>query len=143
MKASTREIKRGVSRRWKKAGLEQLELERVPHMSSWAGGSNRPVFSADTASKGHDRHHQSHADEMGISFKEWKRRAAAQLNAPDREDFLDWYDEKTESYSRFNQRDDTLAVRKQNGDVKTYFILQKSRQKFFLPQEYLEKISRK
>ena len=53
-------------------------------------GKDKPEFSSDTASKGHDRHHQSHADEMGISYKEWKRRAADLLNAPKSNDFLDW-----------------------------------------------------
>lgn len=138
-------------KRDKKGRFAEMEEGKMGTVGSGKGaihvqlgwGSNRPVFSSDTASKGHDRHHQGHADEMGISLKEWKRRAADLLNAPESNDFLDWYCEETESYSRFNQRDNTLAVEKQNGDIKTYFILQKSRQKFFLPQEYLEKMRRK
>lgn len=82
-------------------------------------------------------------DGMGISFREWKRRAAAQLNASDSEDFLDWYDEEDETYSRFNKRDGTLAVGNREGDVRTYFFLQKSKRKFVLPQEYLERVDRK
>lgn len=80
---------------------------------------------------------------MGISFKEWKQRAAKLLNSPESEDFIDWYNEEDETYNRFSKRDGTLAVGNQNGDVRTYFYLQKSKRKFFLPQECLEQVDKK
>lgn len=143
--------KRTYYKRDKKGRFAEVEEGQVGTVGTGKGavnvrlgwGDNRPIFTADTASKDHDRHHQGHADEMGISFKEWKRRAADLLNAPESDDFLDWYSEEDETYKRFNKRDNTLVVGNRDGDVLTYFILQKARKKFFLPQEYLEKLQRK
>jgi|GEM_PF-4189633 len=58
-------------------------------------------------------------------------------------DFLDWYNEKDETYSRFNKKDNILSVGNQKGDVHTCFYLQKSKRKFFLPQEYLDRADKK
>ena len=100
-------------------------------------GVEKPRFYPTTATKGHDRHHQDHADEMGLTLKQWKQQAAKLLNAVAEEDFIDWYIPDDETFNRFNKRNSVLAVGSSEGAIHTYFILQKSKYKFFIPNEYI------
>ena len=100
-------------------------------------GSDKPDFSAVTATKGHDEHHAKHAAEMGLNLRQWKQEAADLLNAEACENFYDWSIPAVEKFFRYDVTTSRLAVGDRNGNIKTYFILSKSARKQYLPKEYL------
>ena len=99
--------------------------------------ADKPKFYPETATKGHDRHHQKHADEMGITFKEWKRRAAALLNADASDDFLDWYDDEKSTFCRYEKTTQRIVFGTADGTINTYFQVDKHRLRWIMPIEYL------
>ena len=75
-------------------------------------------------------------------MKAWKRQAAELLNANPSDDYLDWVNEDGEC-SRYDLRSQRLVVGNASGMIKTYFLLDKSRLKYFIPEKLLAKIPHK
>ncbi|MBQ7516056.1 MAG: hypothetical protein IJS96_07205 [Schwartzia sp.] len=105
--------------------------------------ANKPVFSPETATKGHDTHHERHARNMGLTLKEWKQEAADLLNAEPAPAYLDWYQPDIKVFRRYDLRTGRLVSGTNEGEVKTYFDLDKSKRRIYLPKEYLALSRRK
>lgn len=100
----------------------------------------KPVFYPETATGGHDKHHSEHAKEMGISMKQWKQKAADILNDEAGEKYLDWYKERKRTFNRLIIDSKLLVVGSTDGEINTFFKLDKKLLKSYLPKEYLDKI---
>lgn len=103
-------------------------------------GNDKPHFWPETMTKGHDKHHEEHSREMGISLKQWKEDAAAILNEGASDRFIDWYDSKDKLYYRFVKKNHRLVVGSPSGTFKTYFIVTKRKLRNYLPAGYIDKI---
>ena len=133
MEKQTPPIKNGTVGEGKYAIIVQLGFESTA----------KPLFYAETASKGHDKHHEKHAAEMGISFKEWRKKACDLLNAEPCDYYLDWYIPGAERFFRYDLRTSSLVVGDTNGNIKTYFKLRKELIPDYIPQEYLAQLRKK
>lgn len=102
-----------------------------------------PVYHLITTSKGHDRSHERHAKEMGITMKQWKQEACSLLNDEEKETYLDWYTPDTGVFRRFDMNAYRLVAGTDFGTINTYFELDKSKLKAYLPDKYLEHINKK
>ena len=91
-----------------------------------------PTFYPQTYTRGHDKHHMEHAKEMGLTFKEWLKEASDTLDSGDK-DIVKWMDGCW--YMALNTKNNRLAVGTVDGEVKTYFILEKSRRRYYIPKE--------
>ena len=105
--------------------------------------ASKPLFHPNTASQGHDEHHKEHADEMGISLKQWKKQASDLLNALPCDDFYDWYSPERQRFFRYDLRTKCLAVGDFDGNIKTYFKLKNDAVARYVPQEYLAMLKKK
>lgn len=103
-------------------------------------GDKKPIFLPTTTTKSHDKHHEGHAREMGIDFKQWKQEAAALLNRPPTPDLLDWYDEEENTYYRFDKKTRHLVTGDIRGTINTYFVLKKNKYKSYIPEKYLAEL---
>ena len=90
-----------------------------------------PTFYPQTYTRGHDKHHMKHAKEMGLTFKEWLKGASDTLNSGDK-DIVKWMDDCW--YMALNTKNNRLAVGTVDGEVKTYFILEKNRRRRYIPK---------
>ncbi len=88
-------------------------------------------------------HHEKHARDMGLSLKAWKQEAADLLNAEAAPAYLDWYQPDVKVFRRYNLRTGRLVSGTNEGEIKTYFDLEKARIKIYLPKEYLAMALRK
>ena len=75
-------------------------------------------------------------------MKAWKQQAAELLNAKHCSDYLDWVNEDGDC-SRYDLQSKRLVVGNADGMIKTYFPLDKSRLKYFIPEKLLAKIPHK
>ena len=91
-----------------------------------------PTFYPQTYTKGHDKHHMEHAKAMGLTFREWLKEASDTLNS-DGKDIVKWMDDCW--YMALNTKNNRLAVGTVDGEVKKYFILEKSGSRYYIPKE--------
>ncbi len=84
---------------------------------------DKPVYHPITTSKGHDRSHERHAKEMGITMKQWKQEACDLLNDKEKETYLDWYIPETGTFRRFDMNTYRLVAGTDFGTINTYFEL--------------------
>lgn len=91
-----------------------------------------PTFYPQTYTKGHDKHHMEHAKAMGLTFREWLKEASDTLNSEDRE-IVKWM--KGREYFALNKTNNRLAVGAPEGYINTYFILHKSRRRYYIPRK--------
>ena len=101
-------------------------------------GSDKPNFSAVTATKGHDEHHAKHAADMGLNLQQWKQEAAELLNADKSNLYLDWYSPERETYFRYEINTNKLVIGDSDGNIKTYYILESNKRKRYMPKEYID-----
>ena len=115
-------------------GIEQIGIVNGKTKVILGFGSvEKPTFYAETTSKGHDKRHKKHADDMGITFKQWLNEAADLLNAYAGEDYLDWYEPGDRLFYRFDTKKSRIVIGTENQSINTYFALPKSSYKNYLP----------
>ncbi|MDY6294782.1 MAG: hypothetical protein SPL45_00590 [Schwartzia succinivorans] len=103
----------------------------------------KPEFIAETTHSDHDEHHKHHAAEMCLNIKQWKQAAADLLNDEPRLYYQDWENPEDDSFNRFDTKHGLLVVGDRTGTINTYFKLEKSKYKYYIPVEYLEKTDTK
>lgn len=107
-------------------------------------GSDKPEFYPMTATRSHDEHHARHAADMGLTLKAWKQRAADILNAKaDGKKYLDWYNGKVGKYYRYDIKSQCLAIGDADGSITTFFKLEKSKRRWYMPKEYIDILEEK
>lgn len=106
-------------------------------------GVDKPVYHPVTTSKGHDKYHEKHAKDMGLTMKQWKQEACNLLNDEEKESYLDWYTPSTGIFRRFDMNTYRLVAGTDFGTINTYFPLEKSRIKAYLPDKYIEYLNKK
>lgn len=126
-----------------KFGRGSGEIARIGRKSVLLGFDEfKPTYYAQTATPKHDKHHEKHAKEMGITMKQWKQQAADLLNAEPCEDYLDWRNDKGE-YCRYDRKTKRLVVGNSFGEIKTHFYLDKRDFPNYIPDKLLVKIAKR
>lgn len=115
--------------------LSDIIGTEFPHSDAPMAWVDAPTFYPETHTKGHDKHHMEHAKEMGLTFKEWLKEASDTLNSEDRE-IVKWM--KGREYFALNKTNNRLAVGIPEGYINTYFILHKSRRRYYIPKKIEE-----
>lgn len=122
---------------------EQKTTSKVKNTTVLLGhGNNKPHFYPETTTASHDKHHEEHAKEMGLTKKQWREKASAILNDDVQPGYLDWRNKEETKFFRFTVKDSTLAVGAKNGSFTTFFILRKSLYRNYLPEIYLARVKK-
>lgn len=108
----------------------------------WGHGKQKPKFYPETATRQHDKHHEEHAKEMGITFAQWKQEAADILNEKSNNKYFDWRSPKLQRYYRLNKQNLKLVVGNADGMINTYYVVKRNNLAIYLPKEIVEKLKK-
>ena len=90
----------------------------------------RPKFYPGTTTVKHDEHHKDHARAMGLNKKTWKIKAAEYMNKTNNGEYFDY--EINGRYYRYNPKSRELGVGESDGTIRTYFIVDKNKIKYYI-----------
>ncbi len=113
-----------------------------PQNYIWGHGKQKLKFYLETATKQHDKHHEKHAKEMGITFAQWKQEAADILNEKSNNKYFDWRFPKLQRYYRLNKQNLKLVVGNADGMINTYYVVKRNNLAIYLPKEIVEKLKK-
>lgn len=103
-------------------------------------GDKKPTFYPTTNTKFHDKHHIKHAAEMNMNLREWKEAAAELLNRADNKNLFDWKEYDGKLYARYDKMTGYIVYGSDEGEIFTYFKLEKSQWKKYIPQKFIDRL---